>query len=221
VRSIVDLGLLVPVKPSADEELHQVSFPFGRPEVSLFVDRLASQYHTACGEKLVVTSLTRPISDQPRNASDRSVHPTGMAVDLRRSNDRKCRSWLENVLSQLDGSGVLDATRESRPPHYHVVVFPSQYASHVEQLEARFAESVSRAQPAEVVGEVGEPQVVGANPAPVDVEAPQLIEYTVRRGDSLWTIARRLGTTVDRIKEENDLRTSRIFAGQVITVPAR
>jgi hypothetical protein len=215
VKQFVDLGLLVTIQPTRDVDLHQVSFPFGRPEVSVFVDRLASQYHQACGQKLVVTSLTRPLSDQPRNASDRSVHPTGMAVDLRRSTDRKCRTWLEDTLSQLDGLGVLDATRESRPPHYHVVVFPRQYAAHVERLETRFAESVS--QPAVV--EEGNPaaSMVGANPSP----APERIAYTVRRGDSLWTIARRLGTTVERIREENDLRGSRIFAGQVITVSSR
>jgi hypothetical protein len=230
VRTFVELGLLVPVRPNADFELHQVSFPYGRPEVSLFVDRLASQYHQACGEKLVVTSLTRPISEQPRNASDRSVHPTGMAVDLRRSNDRRCRSWLENTLTQLDGTGVLDATRESRPPHYHVVIFPKQYAAHVSRLESRFAEAVARKEPAAAkanrvavtIGEVTTPgdEITTANLA-AESAATELIEYTVRRGDSLWTIARRMGTTVERIREENDLRSSRIFAGQVITVPAR
>ena len=38
-----------------------VSFPFARPEVELFVQRLSGQYRRACGEQLVVTSLTRPI----------------------------------------------------------------------------------------------------------------------------------------------------------------
>jgi LysM repeat protein len=200
VRTFVDLGLLVPVEPTEHFELNEVSFPYIRPEVALFVDRLASQYQQACGQKLVVTSLTRPISDQPRNASARSVHPTGMAVDLRVSTDRKCRSWLESTLLQLNETGVLDATRENRPPHYHVVVFPRQYTAHVERLESRFAEAVS-----------------GTTTAP----AAQRIEYTVRNGDSLWTIAQKLGTTVELIQQENDLRTSRIFAGQVISVPSK
>jgi hypothetical protein len=60
--------------------------------VQTFVERLSSQYHNACGERLVVTSLTRPASEQPRNASDRSVHPTGMAIDLRLSTKGTCRT---------------------------------------------------------------------------------------------------------------------------------
>jgi LysM repeat protein len=208
VQTFVELGLLVPVEPSTNLELNEVSFPYTRPEVALFVDRLASQYQQACGQKLVVTSLTRPLSDQPANASDRSVHPTGMAVDLRYNSDRKCRSWLEGVLLQLADNGVLDATRESRPPHYHVVVFPRQYSGYVESLGNRLAESVSTASTS----------VPASTP---EAATAQRIQYTVRRGDSLWTIAQKLGTTVEVIQQENDLRTSRIFAGQVISVPAK
>jgi membrane-bound lytic murein transglycosylase D len=42
--------------------------------------------------------------------------------------------------------------------------------------------------------------------------------YTVRRGDSLWTIARRFGTTVDRLKRDNDLRSSSLTPGQSLVV---
>ncbi|HCR04648.1 MAG TPA: hypothetical protein DIU18_05635, partial [Gemmatimonadetes bacterium] len=94
VNRFASLGYLVRVQPNSDFRLHGVSFPYARPEVQLFVGRLASQYRAACGEQLVVTSLTRPESRQPRNASDRSVHPTGMAVDLRVSRKTSCRRWL-------------------------------------------------------------------------------------------------------------------------------
>lgn len=186
VRRFVDAGYLVAVPRSTwGYRLHGVSFPYAREEVALFLSRLGRQYRSACGEQLVVTSLTRPQSRQPRNASDRSVHPTGMAMDLRRSNRRGCRAWLEEVLLYLEGAGVLEATRERRPPHYHVALFPKQYAGYV---EARLA---------------------GAEEVP----------YRVRRGDSLWRIAKRHGTTVSRLRAANDLRGSRIYAGQVITVP--
>ena len=115
VRRFVSLGLLVRVKGDADHHLHRVSFPYARPEVRTFVQRIARQYRAACGEKLVVTSLTRPKNRQPRNSSHLSVHPTGMAVDLRRSDKRACRSWIEDTLLYLEGAGVLDATRERRP----------------------------------------------------------------------------------------------------------
>jgi membrane-bound lytic murein transglycosylase D len=42
--------------------------------------------------------------------------------------------------------------------------------------------------------------------------------YTVRRGDSLWTIARRFGTTVDRLKRDNGLRSSSLQPGQSLLV---
>jgi hypothetical protein len=197
VRRFVRSGYLVPVRGSDAFELHAVSFPYARPEVALFLDRLGRQYRAACGETLVVTSLTRPQSRQPPNASSRSVHPTGMAMDLRRSTSRACRAWLEDVLVSLERAGVLEATRERYPPHYHVAVFPRQYGSYVERVTQREVD------------------------LPTRVAELRITEYEVRPGDSLWTIARRHGTTVDRLKSENDLRTSRIYAGQILQVPVR
>lgn len=196
VSRFVDLGLIVPLSGNANYELNRVSFPYARPEVRLFVQRLGRQYRRACGEKLVVTSLTRPISRQPRNSSDLSVHPTGMAVDLRRSNSRACRTWLEDVLLSLERNGVLEATRERRPPHYHVALFPGPYGRYVAQRvaeERRAAESAG----------------AGAS----------TVRYEVRRGDSLWTIARAHNTTVERLRTANALRGSRIYEGQMLDVP--
>lgn len=190
VRSFAAQGRLVEVKPSADLALRGVSFPYARPEVELFVRRLARQYREACGEQLVVTSLTRPTTHQPRNASDRSVHPTGMAVDLRYSFNRVCRSWLERVLLDLERAGVLEATRERSPVHYHVAVFPRAYAAYVSALDARQATA-----------------------------AADRLAYTVRAGDSLWAIARTHGTTVERLRAANQLAGNRIYVGQVLDVP--
>ncbi len=197
VLRFVNAGYLIEVKPNRDFDLHAVSFPYARPEAELFIRRLASQYHAGCGEKLVVTSLTRPQDRQPRNASARSVHPTGMAIDLRLSNSSRCRTWLEGVLTSLEAARVLEATRERNPAHYHVALFPQQYANYVERiLDA---------------------------PAPVRSATPvqtEVLEYEVRRGDSLWTIARAFDTSVEQIQAHNDLRGSRIYAGQVIQVPS-
>jgi hypothetical protein len=119
-------GDLVPVEGNEDLVLagDRVSFPVARPQVKSFLQQLAQAYHAACGEPLVVTSLTRPISRQPWNASPISVHPTGMALDLRRSDRRACLQWLESTLLALEGEGMIEATREHWPPHYHVAVFP-------------------------------------------------------------------------------------------------
>jgi len=40
------------------------------------------------------------------------------------------------------------------------------------------------------------------------------ITYGVRRGDNLWTLANRYGTTVERIKRDNNLRSSTLQPGQ-------
>jgi hypothetical protein len=126
VEQAVAAGVLIPVHGNGDFELagEEVSYPYARPEVATFLGQLGAAYRGACGEPLVVTSLTRPITRQPWNASPMSVHPTGMAVDLRRSDRRGCRQWLESTLLALEGEGMVQATREHWPAHYHVAVFP-------------------------------------------------------------------------------------------------
>jgi hypothetical protein len=202
LEKFVRLGYLVPVESNADFELHEVSFPYTRSESALFVKRLGAQYHAACGEKLVVTSLTRPNSLQPRNASDRSVHPTGMAVDLRVPQTPACRRWIERVLLDLEQRRVLEATRERRPAHYHIAVFPAPYRDWV----AGRSPSVRMAQT--------------AAPKPTTGAARKsLARYQVRTGDSLWNIARKHGTTVAQLRAKNALASNRIRPGQVLELP--
>jgi hypothetical protein len=159
VRDFVERGVLVKVEGDANYSVAAgVSFPYSRPEVGTFLERLGAQYREGCGEKLVVTSLTRPLANQPGNAHQLSVHPAGMAVDFRISKSAECRVWLEGTLLGLERKGVLDVTRERNPPHYHVAVFPDNYAAHLAKLKAdsaaaaarpvRAAASVDRAAPA-------------------------------------------------------------------------
>ena len=136
VREFVREDRLERVRSGKNVLLENVSFPFARPEVKLFVERLAAQYRAATGERLVVTSLTRPKSRQPRNASELSVHPAGMAVDLRIPRTPASRRWLEKTLLSLENNDVLDATRERKPAHYHVAVFPRAYTRYIAQLES-------------------------------------------------------------------------------------
>ncbi|HEX2081239.1 MAG TPA: DUF5715 family protein [Longimicrobium sp.] len=130
VEYLVARERLVPVKGSADYALARVSHPYARPEVLTFVERMGAQYRKACGEKLVVTSLTRPKAEQPGNAHRLSVHPAGMAVDFRISKRASCRKWMEETLLELEKKRLLDATRERNPPHYHVAVFPDAYRAY-------------------------------------------------------------------------------------------
>ena len=194
LRRMVGAGLLVPIDGGSHYRLNDVSFDVARPEVRLFVERLSAQYHRACGEPLIVTSLTRPRSYQPSNASARSVHPTGMALDLRVPQQASCRKWLESTLLHLEGQRVLDATKERSPAHYHVALFPDAYVAYV-------ASAGRRSTPAATSRAVAKPA------------------HTVRPGETLWRIAQQYDTTPAAIKRANDLPTAAIRAGQSLVIP--
>lgn len=138
VERFVEEGYLVPIESGGALRVNGgVSYPVARPEMKIFLERLAAQYQEGCGEELVVTSLVRPTSEQPRNSHPLSVHPAGMAADLRVSSKGACRSWLESTLLSLEGRGLLDVTRERHPPHYHVALFPDRYTEYVRPMLVR------------------------------------------------------------------------------------
>lgn len=203
VRQFAEKGYLVPVRSNANLQLANVSYPYARPEVDLFLNRLGSQFRSACGEPLVVTSLTRPTSRQPRNASPLSVHPTGMAMDLRMPSNKRCRSWLERTLLSLEKSGVLEATKERRPPHYHVALYPTRYTKHVERITGATPRLKGR--------------TVSSSSAPT--RSGSRATYVVRRGDTLWDIARKHRTSVGSIKSANNMRSAMIKPGQKLQIP--
>jgi hypothetical protein len=229
VRRFAANGLLVSVPGDANYELGAVSYPFARPAVKTFVERLAQQYRSACGEKLVVTSLTRPTSRQPRNASDQSVHPAGMAVDLRISRTSKCKVWIERVLLSLEATGVIEATRERFPAHYHVAVFPNPYLAYIGQRKRTVVAAapepevvvadVANAPPADGNPPATDDELVAADPGDDPLAVPAILDYRVNRGDTLWSIARKHGVSIAELKSLNGLRTSRIKAGQRLKVP--
>jgi hypothetical protein len=124
-----------------------VSYPYVRREVKLFIERLSGQSRAVCPDGLVVTGATRPQNRRPSNGSKRSVHPAGMALDLRIPDTRRCRVWLEGVLLSLERRRVLEATRETTPPHYHVAVFPKPYKEYVEGKKAAAKKPATRPAP--------------------------------------------------------------------------
>ena len=126
VKAAAASGKLVRLRRNQDLDIASISHPYVRPTTDVFIRRLASQYRDACGQKLVVTGATRPLSVRLANGSPRSVHPTGIALDLRRPTG-KCLVWLRNTLLSLEKRGVIEATEERRPPHFHVVVFETSY----------------------------------------------------------------------------------------------
>lgn len=192
VSRYVGPGHLVRVNPDRYLDLHDVSYPYAVPTTKVFLNRLSAQYYSACGEKLTVTSLLRPKDRQPANSVAKSVHPTGMAIDLRVPKERKCRAWLERVLLSLEADRVLDVTRERRPPHYHVALFIKNY-------EKRLG--------------------IPSAPATGLADAGQGEKYRVQRGDTLSEIARLTGVSVARLRTANGLQGNRIYAGQSLQLP--
>jgi hypothetical protein len=141
-------GDLLALRGSEDYEVAGfVDLPYLHPSAILFVERLSAQYREACGQKLVVTSAVRATADQPPNAHALSVHPAGMAVDLRVSDRAECRRWLEDAILGMERRGLVDGIREYNPPHYHVAVFPKQYMEYALERAAREAEQLAATRP--------------------------------------------------------------------------
>lgn len=102
--------------------LVDVSLPYALPATARWVAALAPRYQQACRQSLVVTSAIRTTGRRLFNGSELSVHPTGLAVDLRSPRGR-CRAWLRTTLLAMERRGTIDATEERFPAHFHVVVF--------------------------------------------------------------------------------------------------
>ena len=148
----------------------------------------------------------------------------------------------------LEGSGVLDVTRERYPPHYHIAVFTTPYQNYVATLtdsnreyrvrrgdslwEIANTMGISLAQLRAANGISGDLINVGqrlqipaiaansATDSAAEAAAATLavIEYRVRRGDSLWRIARRYNTSVTRIMRQNGLNSDVLEVNQVLQI---
>jgi LysM repeat protein len=219
-------GELKLISITNDLTLEKVSYPFVLPRTLDVLNVFAKQYRTACGERLVVTSAARPRNKQPRNASPKSVHPTGMAIDFRRPTG-PCLTYLRQQLVALEKLGILEATEERRPVHFHVAVLqrgrfaPAAPSIATATTPAVTAPTTSVIEPATTTDSASgtvEPAPVekpAAKPAPKQA-APST--YTVRKGDNLSVIAKRFGLSVTRLKALNGIRGSAIRPGQKLKV---
>lgn len=241
VQDYVNPSQLVRVSPGRHLELHGVSYPYAVPGAKQFLTRLSEQYHNSCGEKLTVTSLLRPRDRQPGNSVAHSVHPAGMAIDLRIPRTQKCRSWLENTLLSLEKQHVVDVTRERYPPHYHVAVFAKAPDTRVaansgtgqgyvvrrgdtlSQIAARTGVSVAQLRAANGLRgnliKAGQTLRLPASAVAANqVVAANEITYRVNRGDTLWRIANRYGTSVEKLRRSNSHAGDSLQVGQLLKI---
>ena len=213
INDAIKQGRLVPLTGDSTYELARgVGFAYATREARQFVLDFAPQYLAACGTPLTVTSVARPMSRQPRNSNPYSVHPTGIAVDLRRPNAGPCQTWVRNALAELEAKGFVEATEERRPAHLHVAVLiePGKVAA----LPRLVSGTVARRVEPVVAKQAGTP--VGVSNPPASATATRSANgasgsddpirgrtYRVREGDTLWDVARRTGVTVNALAREN------------------
>lgn len=214
LRLAVAQGRLVPLTGDSSYQLSSgVGFSYATPEARQFVESFAPQYVAACGTPLMVTSAARPTSRQPRNANPHSVHPTGIAVDLRRPPAGPCQTWLRNALADLEARGLVEATEERRPVHLHVAILtePGRVAE-LPQLAPRGATRLAVAAPAAPAAprpsaggtESSSPPARAGAAAGGTESSGGPRTYTVREGDTLWDVAKRAGVSVQALARANN-----------------
>jgi spore germination cell wall hydrolase CwlJ-like protein len=130
---LVESGTLVELEETNSLRFSNVSRPYVLPVVAEFVYRLADQYNFGqkCGP-LVLTGAARDVAFQQTlgNGSAKSVHPAGMAVDLKSTDlTPRCQAWLEGTLLEIEAAKRIDFTKEisRKAPHYHVSVATHEY----------------------------------------------------------------------------------------------
>ena len=232
IDDAVASGKLVPLDGDASYELTRgVGFSYATREAKQFVVAFAPQYLAACGTPLIVTSAARPKSRQPRNSNPYSVHPTGIAVDLRRPPAGACQTWLRKALAELEDQGYIEATEERHPVHLHVAVLtePGKIAALPPVGSGVLADAPPRAPHSDGESDGASRPPVSAvrvanaarDTAPgVDEEPIRAGSYRVRAGDTLWDVARRSGVSVSALARANRRSTRAVLKpGVVLRVP--
>ena len=229
-KAVAD-GKLVPLDGDASYELtRNVGFSYATREAKQFVVSFAPQYAAACGAPLIVTSAARPTNRQPRNSNQYSVHPTGIAVDLRRPPAGPCQTWLRKALSELEEQGYIEATEERRPVHLHVAVLtePGKIAA-LPPLASEALAGTSRVQrsdgeiaarPAAAAVRVSNPPARAASGTADDPTRSRT--YRVRAGDTLWDVAQRSGVSVQALARANRRSQRAVLRpGTILKLPNR
>jgi nucleoid-associated protein YgaU len=217
VESAIAAGKLVPLTGDSTYELTRgVGFSYATREAKQFVEQFAPQYVAACGAPLTVTSAARPLSRQPRNANQHSVHPTGIAVDLRRPYPGPCLNWVRSALTELERRGIVEATEERHPAHLHLAVLAAPGAR-IKLPELTNGGGVSRLM-------TTAPAVMSVSNGDVILPGGGADEtiYRVREGDTLWDVAQRTGLSVKAIAAANNRNPRSVLRpGTMLRLPSR
>jgi LysM repeat protein len=196
---------LVPLTGDENYELTRgVGFSYATVEARDFITQFAPQYLAACGVPLTVTSAARPMSRQPRNANPHSVHPTGIAVDIRRPYPGPCLTWVRNALAQLEERGFVEATEEHHPVHLHIAVLRAPGARFT-LPDLTNGVRVARQPTTPVITPVTTATANGdVSLAAATNDWARTRVYVVRDGDTLWDVAQKTGVSVNALARVNN-----------------
>ena len=220
--AIADGKLVALTGDSTYELTRGVGFSYATREAKEFVTLFAPQYLAACGSPLTVTSAARPMSRQPRNANPHSVHPTGIAVDIRRPPPGPCLTWVRTALAELEAKGIVEATEEHHPVHLHVAVLRAPGARFT-LPDLTHGVVVARVVPppsSVTLVSNGDVALTPAAPAaPRDSEQKRRT-YVVRQGDTLWDVAQKTGVSVKALAAANNRRANSVLRpGTTLRLP--
>jgi LysM repeat protein len=198
-------GKLVALTGDSTYELTRgVGFSYATREAKQFVTMFAPQYLAACGAPLTVTSAARPMSRQPHNANPLSVHPTGIAVDIRRPPPGPCLAWVRGALAELETKGIVEATEEHHPVHLHIAVLQAPGARFT-LPDLTHGVVVARVTPPQSVSATsnGEVSLATSVVAAARDSGARARTYQVRQGDTFWDVAQKTGVSMKALADAN------------------
>ena len=80
IRRFVASNLIVPLEGNSDYLLHEVSYPYARPAVRLFIERLSRQFRSTCGKGLLTSEIAGAIGLTPRATHTRLARLVGSGL---------------------------------------------------------------------------------------------------------------------------------------------
>ena len=124
---------------------------------------------------------------------------------------------------------ILEKLKPWKPPHHRYVYHRLRRGETLYHLARRYHTSVLAIMR---VNNIANPRRIRAGQKikiPVGIKyvaaskpsKQKIVTYVVRRGDSLWRIARRFGTTTRKIMRINGLTSTRLRVGQVLKIPIK
>ena len=151
------------------------------------------------------------------NRSNRGYNPgvgpfdsQGNYVERWANDKSKGRWWRKSIVT---GSSAPTPTTAAKPPVIASTTTPSSAAQPSGPKPTPPVGRSSTSTPSPSVASAPKPK-----PKPVKV-TPKPIRHTVKKGDTLWAISRKYGTTVTAIQRANGIKGTNLKIGRTLLIP--